>query len=190
MFAKIGPGREHHLPPAGRRILLDDVGARDVGRHQVRRELDAVELQVEHLRQRPDEQRLRQPGHADDQAVAADEQRQQHLIDDVLLPDDELAELGLDAACARRSSVGQRDVLGRIHRHGLLLNVHGNLSISTRADSTTPLPLATSPPPAIGPSVRDPVNELVHADLVRFVVLVHGLQPVSENSQNSEMSVL
>ena len=73
------PRREHHLPPAGRRVLLDDVGAGDVGRHQVGRELDARELEVEHPRQRVDEQRLGQPGHADDQAVAAGEQRQQHL---------------------------------------------------------------------------------------------------------------
>ena len=51
-------GREHHLAPAGRRILLDDVGAGDVGRHQVGRELDAVELEVEHARHRMDEQRL------------------------------------------------------------------------------------------------------------------------------------
>ncbi len=34
------------------------------------------------------------PGHADDQAVAADEQRQQHLMDDLLLADDQLAQLG------------------------------------------------------------------------------------------------
>ena len=46
MFAKIGPGREHHLAPAGRRVFLDDVGAGDVRRHQVRRELNAVELEV------------------------------------------------------------------------------------------------------------------------------------------------
>ena len=90
------PGREHHLPPAGRRIFVDDVGAGDVRRHQVGRELNAVELQLEHLGQRVDQQRLGQPGHADDQAVAADEERQQHLPDHVVLPDDRLAQLGDD----------------------------------------------------------------------------------------------
>ena len=34
---------------------------------------------------------LARPGHADDQAVAADEERQQHQLDDVALPDDQLA---------------------------------------------------------------------------------------------------
>ncbi len=90
----------------------------DVGRHQVRRELDPVELEIEHLRQRADEQRLREAGHADDQTVAADEQREQHLVDDVLLADDELAQLVLDALAAGVHPVGQSDVLGRIHRHG------------------------------------------------------------------------
>ena len=72
-------GREHHLPAAGRRVFLHEVGAGDVRRHQVGRELDARELQVEHARHRVDEQRLGQAGRADDQAVAADEQRHQHL---------------------------------------------------------------------------------------------------------------
>ena len=43
------------------------------------------------LGQRLDEQRLGQPGHADEQAVAAGEQRDQHLIDDLVLADDDLA---------------------------------------------------------------------------------------------------
>ena len=34
---------------------------------------------------------LARPGRADDQAVAADEQRRQHLVDDLVLPDDDLA---------------------------------------------------------------------------------------------------
>ena len=83
-----GTGREDHLPPTALRIFLDDVGASDVGWHEVRRELDPGELQVEHLRHRLDEQGLGQAGHADDEAVAADEERQQGFIDDLLLPDD------------------------------------------------------------------------------------------------------
>ena len=41
MLREDRPGREHHLAAAGRRVFLDDVGAGDVGRHQVGRELDA-----------------------------------------------------------------------------------------------------------------------------------------------------
>ncbi len=51
--------------------LLENLGARDVGRHQVGRELDPLELQVEELRERPDQQRFGQPRCAGDQAVSA-----------------------------------------------------------------------------------------------------------------------
>ena len=85
-----GARREDHLPPAGGRVFLNDVRPGDVGRHQVGRELDARELQLEHPRQGVNEQRLRQARHTDDQAVAADEERQQHFVDRRLLTDDDL----------------------------------------------------------------------------------------------------
>ena len=40
------------------------------------------------------------PGHAGDQAMAAGEQRDQHLLDDFVLADDDLAELGENALAA------------------------------------------------------------------------------------------
>ena len=112
MLAKIGPGANTICAAAGRRVFLNDVRAGDVRRHQVGRELDALELEVEHLGQRGDEQRLGQAGHADDQAVAADEQRQQHLLDHVVLADDQLLQLGDDLLPAGVHLVGQRDVVG------------------------------------------------------------------------------
>jgi hypothetical protein len=72
------------------------------------------------IRQRPDQQRLREARHADDQTVAADEQRQQHLPDDVFLTDDELVELGDDLLPPRVHAVRERDVLRRIHGNGLV----------------------------------------------------------------------
>ena len=111
-------GREHHLPAAGRRILLNQVGAGDVGRHQVGRELDAVELEVDDLGQRRDQQRLGEAGHADDQAVAADEQRQQHQVDHVVLADDQFLQLGDDLLPAGVHLVGQRDVVRRFEFQG------------------------------------------------------------------------
>ena len=54
---------------------------------------------------------LARPGHADDQAVAADEQRQQHLVDDLVLADDELLQLFDDALAAVLHPVGERDVI-------------------------------------------------------------------------------
>ena len=65
-------------------------------RHEVRRELDARELEVEDARYRVHEQRLGEARHADDQGVAAGEQRDEHLLDDVVLADDELPELAED----------------------------------------------------------------------------------------------
>jgi hypothetical protein len=113
MLAKIGPGANCICRRPGRRILVDDVGAGDVGRHQVGRELDAVELQVEHARHRVDEQRLGKARHADDQAVAADEQRQEDLIHDFVLADDELLQLFDDPLAAVFHPVRERDVVLR-----------------------------------------------------------------------------
>jgi hypothetical protein len=86
--------REYHLALTGRRVVLDDVRAGDVRRHQVGRELDARELEVEDARDRMNEQRLRQAGHANDERVATREERDEDLLDDVVLSDDELPQLG------------------------------------------------------------------------------------------------
>ncbi len=51
--------------------LVEDLGAEDVGRHQVRRELDAAGIEPEHDAQGLDELGLGEAGHADEQAVAA-----------------------------------------------------------------------------------------------------------------------
>ena len=45
------------------------------------------------LRDGADQQRLGQAGHADQQAVAAAEQGHQQLLDDLVLADDDLADL-------------------------------------------------------------------------------------------------
>ena len=94
MLAKIGPRQELERTLPGHRIVLDDFGAGDVGRHQVGRELDALEGQVERLGERAHHERLGQAGHADQQAVAAAEDRHQQLVEDLILADDDLAYLG------------------------------------------------------------------------------------------------
>ena len=93
--AKTGPFTNRSRRPP--ELLVENLGAGDVGRHQVGRELDPLEIEVEDVGQRPDQQRLGEAGHAGDQAVAAGEQRHQHLVDDVVLSDDDLAKLGEDA---------------------------------------------------------------------------------------------
>ena len=84
-------------------------------------------LQVERLRDRLHEQRLREPGHADEQHVAAGEQRRDEIVDDLVLADDAAADL-LDQRRARaRELVEQLDVarvvdrlLSRCHSRSLL----------------------------------------------------------------------
>jgi hypothetical protein len=76
MLAKMGPLVKRQPLVPSRIGVLEDLGARDVGGHQVRRELDALELQIEQLRQRFDQQRLGQARRAGEQAMAArDEHR-------------------------------------------------------------------------------------------------------------------
>ena len=81
---------------AGGGILLDDVGAGDVGGHQVGRELDALELQAQRLRHRAHQRRFRRARQAGDQAMAADKQRDEHLLDHLFLADDHAPDLPRD----------------------------------------------------------------------------------------------
>jgi len=55
--------------------LVEDHRAGDVGRHEVRRELDALERHVEDLADGADHEGLGQAGDADEEAVAAGEER-------------------------------------------------------------------------------------------------------------------
>jgi hypothetical protein len=68
--------------------------------------------EVQRLGQRRDEQRLGQAGHADEQAVAAGEQRGQQVLDDLALADDALldlgAQLGGGRGRCRRPRAGRR----------------------------------------------------------------------------------
>jgi hypothetical protein len=81
------------VAPPALGILDDDVGADDVRRHQVGGELNPRKLQVDRLGQRAHQIRFSQSGHTLQQHVAADEQRGEHPLDDLLLPDDGLADL-------------------------------------------------------------------------------------------------
>ena len=102
--------RELEYAPAGRVILLEQLGAGDVARHQVRRELHARELEVERLRHRLHEQRLGEPGHADEQHVSAGEQRRHEIVDDLVLADDAPADLLDERGARARQLVEQLDV--------------------------------------------------------------------------------
>ena len=87
------PFEKTKLAAAGRTILFDDLGAGDVGRHQVGGELNAAERKVERPRQGADHQRFGQAGNAFQQAMAAAEERNQQLLDHGVLADDDLRQL-------------------------------------------------------------------------------------------------
>ncbi len=72
--------------------LFQHFRADDVGRHQVRRELDAFPVQPQDDAQRLDQLGLGQPGHADQKAVAAGQHRHQRLLDHRVLAEDRLAD--------------------------------------------------------------------------------------------------
>ena len=89
----------HELERAPARLirLLQNLGAGDVARHQVWRELHAAEIQRHQIRERVNEQRFRQARHAHEERMAAGENARQELLDDRVLPDDDLPEFRADA---------------------------------------------------------------------------------------------
>ena len=60
------------------------------------------------------QQRFGQTRDADDQAVAADEERQQHFMHDVVLSDDQFSQLGNNAVAALFHPLSQCDVVWRL----------------------------------------------------------------------------
>ena len=74
--------------------FLHHLGAQDVGRHQVGGELDALGFHAQHDAQSLDQLGLGEAGDADQQQVAARQERNQGLIDDILLAINDLADRG------------------------------------------------------------------------------------------------
>src|SRR5260370_10147123 len=77
-------------------MLWDDVGADDVGRHQVGRELDSGKGQVEGMPERAQEHRLAKAGYALEQDMAARDQGYHGVAQEVFLADDQARQLGFE----------------------------------------------------------------------------------------------
>ncbi len=114
-LAKIGPCTKRSSRAPRLTVFVEHLGAGDVAGHQVGRELDASEIERERLRQRMHHQRLRQPGHAFQDAVSAGEDGHQQLLDDVVLADDLPGHLLADliVGFAQLFQFGQIDLIGR-----------------------------------------------------------------------------
>src|SRR5205823_885298 len=88
-----GAGLELETPRPGGVIIDDDVAAGDIRGHEVGGELDAAELHVEHIRQRPDEHGLAQPGYAFEEHVAACQDADEDAVDHFTLAHNDAADL-------------------------------------------------------------------------------------------------
>jgi hypothetical protein len=80
-------------------ILLNDVGAGDIGGHEVGSELDALEGESQRAGHRFHEQCLGQPRQARDERMTAHQQYYQHLVHGLVLSDNHFADL-LGDGCA------------------------------------------------------------------------------------------
>ena len=87
------PAEEHEPTLPGFGVVLDHLGAGDVGRHQVRGELDSVEAQRERLGEGADHEGLRETRDSDEETVPAGEEGEEELIDDIILSDDHSPQL-------------------------------------------------------------------------------------------------
>ena len=81
------------LPATGLPIFLENIGPDDIGRHEIRCKLDAVKIQLQCTGQGPDHECFGQPWNANDQAMAARKQRDEHFVQDCFLADDDFVEL-------------------------------------------------------------------------------------------------
>ena len=89
-----------HEPTASRLVFAQHVGADDVGGHQIRRELNARELDVKGFGQGTHQSRLAETGNTLEQYMAVGEQTDDHAVDHLLLADDHLADLAAQLAAA------------------------------------------------------------------------------------------
>ena len=96
MLAKIGPGHKGPGAAAGAWIFFDDVGSGDIGRHQVRGELDAFEVQAQDLARVRTSRVFAVPGKPGDQAMPAYEKSDHDLVDHFFLAHDDAVNLGHD----------------------------------------------------------------------------------------------
>src|SRR6267378_5057952 len=75
------------------RIVLEDFRPGDVGGHEIGGELDSTELEIQDLREGGDEEGLREPGDAHEEAMPVGDEHREELLDDLVLAHDHLAQL-------------------------------------------------------------------------------------------------
>ena len=99
------------------RGLAVDARADEVGRHEVGGELDAGERALDRGRERLGGERLREAGHALQEAMPPREQAHHESFDHAVLPDDDALDFEQGALEACRS-LGDGGGIGGLERHG------------------------------------------------------------------------
>ena len=116
---------EFKLSPPADAGFLDDVGAGDIGRHQVGCELDAIEGKVESLGDGGNQERFRQTRHAHQQGMSAGEEADRELLDDLLLADDRLAKFRAEGLVGFSEFIDGGDIIGRKRLAEVGQGIHG-----------------------------------------------------------------
>jgi hypothetical protein len=92
-----------------RTALVEHLGAENIRRHQIGRELDALRVQPERNAQGVDQLGLGEARHADQERVAAAQDRHQRVFDDALLTEDHRGDRLLDGTDLPRNLLGRAD---------------------------------------------------------------------------------
>ena len=109
------------MPPVN---FFQDLGAHNVGRHEVRSELDALVLEPEHGAERLDQARLGNARHADQERVAAGQDRDEGEVDDAALAENDGGggfTGGVDLGAHFLDAVDKLSFRGSGYGHGLHL---------------------------------------------------------------------
>ena len=106
-------------------LFLQHLGADDVARHKIGGELNPPKTQVQNVTKRADNERLRETGHTDEQAMAAREKAREHQPHDRFLTDDDLVEF-LGDAPVKRADFLRRDFVHSSCGLGVSLRIVGH----------------------------------------------------------------
>src|SRR5690606_2419213 len=93
-----GPMDESQFPLARGLVFLQDFGAENIRRHQIRSELDPIEIEVQGLAEAVDHGGLGHARHAYEQYMAAAKQGYEDFFQDLVLAHDDLADFLLEPA--------------------------------------------------------------------------------------------
>src|SRR5262249_26459697 len=94
----------------GRAIFLDDLGAGNIGRHQIRRELNALERKIQNVGNGANQQSLGQSGNTGDDRMSSYEKREEDLFDNFILTDYRFSNF-LKQLFARSNQLVQYDIV-------------------------------------------------------------------------------